>query len=144
MLPSYHSCFYFYTQTSLGFDKQHRKVQSSCIQLCTLANIMSITHFSSSREQTLPVCQRKSSLKAAYCRFAAPEHRERVKKVQPPHSCVKLGLYHWWHLHFSGGRRKDMEVRSPQGTVNTELTSFQAIGSVRNRELVNSTESRFL
>lgn len=92
-------CFPHITRVSIfvsrvHFDKHHRKVQSSCIQLCTLANKMSITHFSSSTEQTLPVCQGKSSLKAAYHRFTATERRERVKKVQPPQSCARLGLYH--------------------------------------------------
>lgn len=121
MLPSYHSCFYFCIRSSSGFDKQHRKVQSSCIQTALhTTSIMSITHFSSSREQTLHVCQGKSSLKASYHRFTAPEHREQVKKIRPPDSCVKLGLCDWWHLHFTGGRRENTEMSSPWGNVNTD------------------------
>lgn len=88
MLPS---CLNFCIQSSLGSEKQHRNVQSSSIQLCTLMNIMRMINFSSSRDWTLPSCKGRSSSKADCHRFTEPEC---VEESEEGTAMYKAGPYH--------------------------------------------------
>lgn len=132
------ACPSFCSNTPRGFTNSYSiKVSSSMqrIPKTSCSHKVSPIYISSS------VLKQQYALKACiiFRRAASTAslnlNMRRVEKLQP---CIKMNLYHWWHLH--------LEVKSPRGSTNTktQLTSFQAIGSVRNRELVNSTESRFL